>query len=634
MATSDAPLTFLVPGDPAQRTGGYGYVRAIAAALNARGWSVRIRGLDGTFPLADALAQASMVQALGALDDHSTVVIDGLALGGLPETVAPHSKRLRLIALIHHPLALETGLSEALQNRLFESERRVLAQVSTVVATSRTTALALNRYGVPEHQIVVIEPGVTAPVNAGHRHIRNPRTPLQLLCVGHLAPRKGQDILIEALAPLAGRPWHLTLAGGTTRAPGFTAELQRRIEWHGLADQVTLTGELEDDVLAAHWRNAHGFILAARYEGYGMVIDEALAAGLPVLSSDGGALSETGNRPGIRLHTAGSHRELQVQIEDWLDDRQQYEEQCSEARAEGQNPRSWSQAAAEFEAIPILNHSLDIHDTIFDADWLQLREPIDHKARCDHLTVQLSQHLARQGHTLTLCDLGTGTGSNLRYLAPRLPGPQHWVLIEPDAALRTIAQRQGLSDAPCQQWLPTRLTADNLTVTVPTQVDLITASALIDLMSPGWLHALAGVTSQRQAALLMALSYNGKFELQPADSMDIWLRKTVNGHQHRDKGTGSASGPEATQILSHALGKQNFALTTATSSWWLDNQHVAVQQALVTGWCNAARAHAPAARAAIDDWQRRRSEESRNGSLTIRVDHLDLLALPPGTSEA
>ena len=628
MTNSEHRLTFIVPGDPEQRTGGYGYVRELAGALDARGWSVDIKGLPGRFPVADNEARHAMDQCLRSLPEKTSVVVDGLALGGLPETVAPHAQRLQLIALIHHPLALETGLPDETRAHLFQTERRALTSMEAIVATSRTTARELAAYGVQQADITVIPPGVALAQLPEPRKPRDHDTPLELLCVAHLAPRKGQDILAGALAPLSGANWHLTLAGSTTRDPDFTAHLRDRLSDYNLTDQVTLTGELDEDALAPLWRRAHGFILPARYEGYGMVIDEALAAGLPVLSSDGGALAETADRPGIRLHLAGDHRVLRDHIRVWLEHPDQLYSQALAACDSARNLRAWSRAAWEFESA--LGENRDEHGSaVFEADWLQLREPADHAARSDRLTTRLSDYLKTLETPLTICDLGSGTGSNQRYLAPRLPGPQQWLMVEPDAVLIPTFNQPKATDDTTSCWLEEAVTAANLDEVIPEQVDLITASALLDLMSRNWLEALARTAAQRRAPLLMALSYCGNFELQPFDSLDQWLRDTVNDHQHRDKGTGSAAGPDATGILSAALSAHGFEVITGASPWELDHHHPDLQQALMAGWCEAAREQAPGERCSIDEWQALRHTQARHGQLRIRVDHLDLLALPP-----
>lgn len=281
-------IHFLIPGDPETRTGGYGYDRRMASELRRQGRAVTIHRLDDRFPRPDGRALDHAEEVFGGLPDGSLALVDGLAFGALPSVAARHAGRLRLAALVHHPLALETGLDEAERRRLTESERSALAVARRVIATSPATARTLAAdYGVPAERIAIVEPGVDPrPLASGGGGA--PR----LLCVGTLTPRKGHDLLIAALAGLDGRPWTLDVAGSTTRDPA-TAAVRAAIAAAGLSDRVRLHGEVEDAALDALYRRADLFVLASRHEGYGMVLTEALAYGLPIVATDVGAVRET-----------------------------------------------------------------------------------------------------------------------------------------------------------------------------------------------------------------------------------------------------------------------------------------------------------------------------------------------------
>ncbi|HAU16820.1 MAG TPA: glycosyl transferase family 1, partial [Marinobacter adhaerens] len=161
MPESDKPgfLEFIVPGDPEQNTGGYRYVRKLVEALGDAGCRARVSGLPGQFPRPDRVARNGMDKKLASLPDGASVVLDGLAMGGLPEIVEKHSPRLNLIALVHHPLADETGISEANRQWFFDSETRALGFVNGVITTSQHTAARLADYEVPAERIRVAEPG-------------------------------------------------------------------------------------------------------------------------------------------------------------------------------------------------------------------------------------------------------------------------------------------------------------------------------------------------------------------------------------------------------------------------------------------------------------------------------------------
>lgn len=281
-------LHFLLPGDPDTRTGGYLYDARITAGLEALGWTVHRHRLADSFPFP---ATADLRQAgdmVASLPDGALVLIDGLALGVLPAVLAPHAARLRLAGLVHHPLAAETGLDDAARHWLFESEKAALAMVRHTIVTSPFTASALAEYGVAPEQITVILPGTDpAPVAEG-----SGGSGLHILSVGTLTPRKGHDVLLTALGTLRHRDWKLTLAGGA-RDEATAAVVEELIRDKGLSDRVTLVGEVDSEALAALYDRADLFALASHYEGYGMVFAEALARGLPVLGTTGGAIPTT-----------------------------------------------------------------------------------------------------------------------------------------------------------------------------------------------------------------------------------------------------------------------------------------------------------------------------------------------------
>lgn len=280
---------FLVPGDPQRRSGGTIYDRRIMAELAAQGWRVEWRGLDAAFPMPTAAALAQADALLAALPDQALTVIDGLALGAMPEVAAAHRQRLRLVGLAHHPLALETGLNEAQRQQLYASERAALRQVRQVIVTSPSTARALiDNYQVPPERCVVVLPGIDpAPLAGGSNGGE-----LILLCAASLTPRKGHAVLLRALAPLKDRPWRLRCAGGA-HDPATAAELRTLTATLGLTERVEWLGELESADLDAAYQQTDVFVLPSFHEGYGMALAEALARGLPIVSTTAGAIPDT-----------------------------------------------------------------------------------------------------------------------------------------------------------------------------------------------------------------------------------------------------------------------------------------------------------------------------------------------------
>lgn len=289
-------LHVVVPGDIETKTGGYGYDRAIVAGLLARGWDVRVVSLPGDYPLPTISEQEAAASVFASFPDGARVVVDGLALGVLPDIAACECDRLRLVGLVHHPLALETGVDPLVAQLLLATEQEALRHVRGVVVTSPGTVDAVVELGVEPERIVVVEPGTaSAPVARGSRN-----GPAQLLCVASITPRKGHDTLFDALEQLQHLEWRLTCVGGLDRHSGYAAHLRARLSTGPLAGRITLAGELAGAPLDEAYDTADLFVLATRYEGYGMVVAEALARGLPVVSTPTGAIADlVGDRAGV-----------------------------------------------------------------------------------------------------------------------------------------------------------------------------------------------------------------------------------------------------------------------------------------------------------------------------------------------
>jgi glycosyltransferase involved in cell wall biosynthesis len=285
-----AELHLVVPGPLGQLTGGYVYDARIVAGLRELGWRVQVHNLAGRFPDPDAVARNVMGTTLASLSDGARVVIDGLAMGGLPAPIEAHGGRLRILSLVHHPLAEETGLSAADRTRFAESERRALAPCVGVLVSSAFTARGLEAYGVAEARIRVVVPG-TEPARPAVGP--GPGEPPTLLCVASVTPRKGHDVLVAALERVRDMSWTCVCAGALDRDPEHAGAVLRRAGAAGLAGRIELVGERAGDPLDELYHRASVFVLASHYEGYGMALAEALARGLPVVSTTGGAIPFT-----------------------------------------------------------------------------------------------------------------------------------------------------------------------------------------------------------------------------------------------------------------------------------------------------------------------------------------------------
>lgn len=277
---------FAVPGDLATPTGGYGYDRQLMAGLRAAGWDVAHLALPGGFPFPDAVAVAAAGAALAQVPEGAVLLIDFLAGGVLGGTLAAEAGRMRLVALVHHPLGDETGLPAAESARLLAAEAAALAVVDAVVVTSAATGRRLvSGLGVAAGRITVAPPGTARAARAVGGNV-----PLVIVSVGSLVPRKRHDVLVAALAQLADRPWRAEIIGSDKLDPACAAALAAQVADAGLGGRVRLTGAVVDTraALAA----ADIFVLASEYEGYGMAFAEAMTQGLPVVACRAGAIAD------------------------------------------------------------------------------------------------------------------------------------------------------------------------------------------------------------------------------------------------------------------------------------------------------------------------------------------------------
>lgn len=283
-------LHLVIPGPLEQRTGGYLYDAHVVKGLREEGWRVTVHELEGRFPDPDARARESLDRSLAGVPRGETVVVDGLAGGGLPEVLEAHAPRLRLVALVHHLLADETGLDARERVRLRELEGRGLAAVEGVVVTSPFTARRLEELGVDARRVRVVLPG-TEPAVAAEGP--GPGMPPTLLCVGTVSPRKGQDLLVQALIRLRDLPWRCVCAGSVERDAAFARGVIDAVAEAGMEARIRFPGELDSAALDGCYREASLFVLPSHFEGYGMALTEALARGLPVVSTTGGAIPHT-----------------------------------------------------------------------------------------------------------------------------------------------------------------------------------------------------------------------------------------------------------------------------------------------------------------------------------------------------
>ncbi|MDN3721692.1 glycosyltransferase [Roseibium salinum] len=339
-------LWFAYPGDIDTPTGGYGYDRNIVAGLRELGWRVELLSLGEGFPFPSAATLAGAQRKLLALPKGALVVVDGLALGVMPEAAAAISEHLTLVALVHHPLCQENGLAEDREKCLVGERNRSAGTCPAGHRDQPGDGAAGQR---PDRRPGGQDrrgffPGTPKP----DAFERRPSGTARLLSVGTVVPRKGYDLLLEALAGLADLDWHLEIVGGLEADPACYRALLRQAQDLDLAARVTFRGAVRPADLAGFYQRADIFVLASRYEGYGMAYTEALAYGLPVIGSGGGAVRETLPKDAAIYCGTGNVDALQEALKLVICDQAERVRMTDAARIAAAVLPTWQDAAAQF----------------------------------------------------------------------------------------------------------------------------------------------------------------------------------------------------------------------------------------------------------------------------------------------
>ncbi|MDW3224720.1 MAG: glycosyltransferase family 4 protein [Paracoccaceae bacterium] len=278
---------FAIPGDKDRKTGGFLYEATVLRALNEMGIKTAHLELPDGFPDPTPEEMMTALKALYAVPDHLPIILDGLVFGAI-DPVGLARVKAPIIAMIHHPLGTETGLTPERAAFLRANEAANLKHAAQVIVPSPHTARVLIReFGADEGLVTIAPPGFERPV-----FNRMPVSPPVILSVGLLARRKGHDVLLNALSCIKDLSWKAVIVGKEYDA--FVAdELRAQCQQLSLADRVAFPGELGEAALSRHFASATVFALATRYEGYGMVLSEAMLFALPVVSCRVGAVPDT-----------------------------------------------------------------------------------------------------------------------------------------------------------------------------------------------------------------------------------------------------------------------------------------------------------------------------------------------------
>ena len=269
--------------------------------------------------------------AMSMAEEGARVVIDGLAMGGLPQLIRVHCRRLQVLALVHLLLADEMGIDPGQRELFVALEKEALTICAGVITTSPFTRVRVTELGVDPEVVRSVPPGTNAARPAAGPGIG---APPRLLCVASVTPRKGQDVLVRALAQLADARWSCVCAGSLTRAPTFARAVQEQARQAGFSARIQFLGECESDVVEELYKTSSVFVLPSYYEGYGMVLAEAMVRGLPVVSTTGGAIPYTVPSDAGILVPPGDDGALSEALHNLLSDSTGQPELSSRARRE------------------------------------------------------------------------------------------------------------------------------------------------------------------------------------------------------------------------------------------------------------------------------------------------------------
>jgi glycosyltransferase involved in cell wall biosynthesis/SAM-dependent methyltransferase len=618
-------IHFAYPGDIQTLTGGYGYDRQLIAGLQRLGLPVHLLPLPAGFPAPDT-AELDRAEALfAALPDSALVIADGLAFGMMDQTARRHGPRLKIIALCHHPLALESGLPAAEADRRRRSEQQALAAATAVIVTSQATASLLGeQFAIAPERITVAPPGTDRKPFAPCRG-----DPPVLLCVATLTPRKGHDVLIRALAAIRHLPWSLRLVGGSRFDPDWARHLRQLTRNLGLDQRIHFLGELAR--LDEEYAHADVFVLPSRFEGYGMAFAEALSFGLPVLAAKAGAVPDLVPATAGLLVDPDDEQALSRALTALLQDHGLRQQLQLGARQAALHLPTWEQCAETVAALLRKHWDQPAPTPIaegFSTAWLDLRENADLAARDKILVARAARWLDHSGDgSPRIVDLGAGTGSTLRAFTAL--GTTHclWRLVDHDVALLNEAGRRHGQLSGFEQQRADLRDVDSLPLN---DARLVTASALFDLVSREVVEKLADRLQTLSVGFYAALNYNGITRWDPPHPLDEAVLAAFNLDQKRDKGLGPALGPDSTCCLQTELEKRGFTVVTADSPWLLGPEHSALLSALITGISAAVSYGYGLAAADLQQWRSFRLAHAATGSCC--VGHTDILALPAASS--
>lgn len=327
--------------DPARPSGGNVYDRQLCRGLISIGWTVHEFAVPGDWPRPDATALATLAGVLDRIPNDAVVLIDGLVASTAPAVLVPLVDRLRLVVLVHMPLGHRPAPDAAAETRTREGT--VLSVAAAVVTTSSwSQRRLLELYSLSAQRVHVAPPAVEAAELA-----TGTATGDALLCVAAVTFEKGHDLLLDALTAMADLSWRCVCVGSLDRDPAFAERVRRRARDDGLGERLSFPGPRTGADLDSSYAAADLVVLASRAETYGMVIIEALARGLPVITTEVGGVPEAlghganGIRPGLLVRPEDP-RALGAALQAWLGDAELRQHLRQAARERRESLPAWS----------------------------------------------------------------------------------------------------------------------------------------------------------------------------------------------------------------------------------------------------------------------------------------------------
>ncbi|WP_417688232.1 glycosyltransferase family 4 protein [Roseibium sp.] len=338
-------VVFAYPGDLETPTGGYAYDRRIIDGLRQLAWNIELLPLGDGYPMPDQVTLQHVGRLIAELPQTATLVVDGLAFGCMAEVLREHAGSRRFVALVHHPLCMENGMSADVAARMQEAECKALSFASEVIVTSDATALqVVDMFGISRDLVHTIYPGTDRTALG----CPSDGEEVRILSVGTIVPRKGYDLLFQALGGLKHLDWHLDIVGDTSRDLRCFDELEKLLSDLELSSRVTFHGAVASSRLSEFYRSADFFALASNYEGYGMAYTEALSHGLPVVGSGEGAVRDTLNVEGALYCETGDLKALAATLGRLICDRSEREHLRQRAFLASRDFPTWEAAAKAF----------------------------------------------------------------------------------------------------------------------------------------------------------------------------------------------------------------------------------------------------------------------------------------------